>query len=225
MKPSPKRRSWTKKVADITRLQRFQPTLDLLASRWGEAGPLLPGFPLLAQGRPLPVEEIAKATGAEVGEIEAAVDAARCERDAQRRLIDLFGLMLTPTHHRLEIGDKVLFSCCALWAHVIPKLVDSRVWVESVDPRRHELVRLSISHASVESADPPGAAATLALATQETIEADVSRAFCSQVRHFVSRESAEEFAAGLPTCHAVELAELQEAAELLHRAIWSAVEA
>ena len=207
------------------RLQRFQPTLELLASRWGSAGPLLPGFPLLAQGRPLPIEEIAAATGVEVGEIETAVDAARCERDAQGRLIDLYGLTLTPTHHRLEIGPKVLFSCCALWAHVIPKLVDSRVRVESVDPNRHEVVRLSISPAGVESADPSGATATLVVATQEAIDADVCGAFCCQVRHFVSRESAEEFAAGRPTCQAVELSEFQGAAELFHQAIWSAVEA
>lgn len=49
--------------------------------------------------------------------------------------------------------------------------------------------------------------------------------FCCQVHHFVSPGSAEEFAAERPTCDAVELRQLQEAAELLQRAIWSAVEA
>jgi len=206
------------------RLQLFQPTIELLAVRWGSAGPLLPGFALLAQGKPVPVEKIAEASGIEIESVERAVSAARCERDPQGRLIDLYGMTLAPSLHRLEIRDKILFSCCALWAHVIPKLVDATVQVESVDPLRRELVRLSVSPAGVESVDHPGAAATLAVATQEAIDDDVCRAFCCQVRHFVSRESAEEFAAGRPTCHAVELSELQGAAEQLHQAIWSAVE-
>ncbi len=206
------------------RLQLFQPTIELLAVRWGSAGPLLPGFALLAQGMPVRLEEIAKANGTEVDRVERAVSVAHCERDPQGRLIDLYGMTLAPSLHRLEIRDKILFSCCALWAHVIPKLVDATVQVESVDPLRRELVRLSVSPAGVESVDHPGAAATLAVATQEAIDDDVCRAFCCQVRHFVSRESAEEFAAGRPTCHAVELSELQRAAEQLHQAIWSAVE-
>lgn len=209
----------------VAQHQIFQPTIELLADRWGSAGPLLPGFPLLAQGRPVSVEDLAQAAGTEVGKIESAVDAARCERDAKGRLIDLYGMTLTPSVHRLEIDRKILFGCCALWAHVIPKLVDTSVRVESVDPVRHELVRLSVSPKAIESVDPPGAAATLAVATQETIDRDVCGAFCCQVRHFVSRESAEVFAAGRPNCHVVELSELQEAAEQLHRAIWSAVDA
>ncbi|MCP4202670.1 MAG: hypothetical protein GY769_12135 [bacterium] len=205
------------------RIEQYQTTLEILAARWGSAGPLLAGFPLLAQGRPMSVDEIARAAGTERRLVEEAVDAARCKRDAQARLIDLYGMTLTPTLHRLTIDGKVLFSCCALWAHVIPKLVDSKVQVESVDPLRRELVRLSVSPSGVESADPPGVAASLAVATQKAIDANVCAAFCCQVLHFVSRESAEEFAAARPTCHVVELSELQEAADELHRSIWSAI--
>jgi alkylmercury lyase len=207
------------------RIEQYQPTLEILASRWGSAGPLITGFALLAGGRPVAIEELAKASGVEITKIEEAIDAARCERDAHGRLIDLYGLTLTPTRHRLEIGHKILFSCCALWAQVIPKLVDSTVRVESVDPMRQELVRLSISPAGLESMDPPAAAATLAVTTQEAVDQDVSEAWCCQVCYFVSHESAEEFAASRPTCHAVELAEFQKVAEFFHRAIWSAVEA
>ena len=111
-------------------LDVFLPTLERLATRWRSAGPLLPGFALLARGRPVTVEEIAEAAGIDRGEVERSVDAARCERDPQGRLIDLYGLTLTPTIHRLAIDGKVLFSCCALWAHVIPKLVDGTVEVD-----------------------------------------------------------------------------------------------
>ena len=46
-----------------------------------------------------------------------------------------------------------------------------------------------------------------------------------RLAHFVSREGAEEFAAGRSSCHVVELAELREATECFHQAIWSAIEA
>ncbi len=206
------------------RLQPFLSTLERLAGRWGSAGPLLPGFPLLAQGRPVSVEEIAEAADTETRQVEEAVDAARCERDAQGRLIDLYGMTLTPTLHRLTIDSKILFSCCALWAHVIPKLVGATVQVDSVDPLQRELAHLSVSPSGVESANPPGAAATLAVANQEAIDTNVGEAFCHQVRHFVSRESAEAFAAERPTCHAIDVSELQVAAEQLHQSIWSAVD-
>ncbi len=207
------------------RLRPFRPTIELLTERWRNAGPLLRGFPLLARGRPLPVEAIADATGVRVDLVETAVDAAHCERDARGRLIDLYGMSLTPTLHRLEIDGKILFSCCALWAHVIPKLVATTVRVESVDPIRREAIRLSVSAQGIESVELPGSAATLAIATQEAIEADVSDAFCRQVCHFVSRESAEEFAATRSSHYVLELSELQAAADLLHQSIWSALDA
>jgi hypothetical protein len=94
--------------------------------------------------------------------------------------------------------------------------------VESVDPIQREVVQLTLSPAGVESADPPESVATLVVATLEAIDADVGNAFCRRVRHFVSRESALAFAANLSSCHVVELSELQEAADLLHEAIWSA---
>lgn len=122
------------------------------------------------------------------------------------------------------IDGKILFSCCALWAHVIPKLVDATVQVDSVDPMQQELMHLCVSPSGVESANPPGAAATLAVSNQKAIDANVGEAFCHQVRHFVSRESAEAFAAERSTCHAIDISELELAAEHLFRSIWSAVD-
>jgi len=200
----------------------FASTIRLLADRWAGAGMLLSGFALLSRGRPLESEEFAAVSGVPVETLSEALDAARCERDARGRLVDLYGLSLAPTLHRLEIGGRSLFSCCALWAHVIPKLVDRQVTIESIDPVRRSLVRLSVSPQRVESTDPLGAVATIAVATPEAINADVGVAFCSQVRHFESRESAEEFAAERPACQVLTLEELQGAADQLHEAIWSA---
>ncbi|MEE8583407.1 MAG: organomercurial lyase, partial [Acidobacteriota bacterium] len=107
-------------------------TIDLLADRWEGAGPLLACFPLLAQGEPLPIGRIAEAAGVDIQLIEQALRTARCKCDENGCLTDLFGMSLEPTHHRLEIEGRVVFSCCALWAHVIPRLVERWAEVESV---------------------------------------------------------------------------------------------
>lgn len=198
----------------------FGPTIQRLAARWTDADVLLPAFPLLARGKPLEIGDIAETTSISVERVTEALDSGRCERDETGRLIDLYGMTLMPTLHRLEIDGKILFSCCALWAHVIPKLVDQTVKIESIDPYCHELVRLSVSPNGVDSAEPGGAAATMAIAGQEAVDADVCTAFCCHVRHFVSNESAANFAADSPARHVVDLRQLDESANQLYRGIW-----
>ncbi|HSR52932.1 MAG TPA: organomercurial lyase [Acidobacteriota bacterium] len=198
---------------------RIIATLDLLASRWTGAGVLLPCFSLLAQGESLAVSEMAEASGREVSLIEQTLEAARCRFDDDARLIDLFGMTLEPTLHRLEIGGRIVFSCCALWAHVIPRLIERPVSVESVDPASRQVVRLSISPTGITALDPPRALATLAIADSGSIESDVESAFCRHVRHFATLDSAQRFSLVSPARRVVSLGTLDRAAERLHLAI------
>lgn len=200
-------------------VRQFDSTVRCLAERWSGAGLLLPGFPLLARGEPLTVGQIAKAAGVDDHEIGEALRKARCAFNESGCLIDLFGMMLAPTYHRLEIDGKAIFSCCALWAHVIPQLIDRVVLVESVDPRSRELVRLEIAPGKVQSVNPGPALATMAVADAASIEKDVGSAFCSHVRHFAWSGSAREFAAASPSRQIVEIDELHEIAGQLHEAI------
>jgi hypothetical protein len=165
------------------------------------------------------VGQIANAAGVSDYEVEEALGKARCAFNECDRLIELFGMMLAPTYHRLEVDGKAVFSCCALWAHVIPKLVDRVVLVESVDPQSRDIVRLEISPWKVQSINPDTSLATMAVADAASIEQDVGSAFCRQVRHFASSDSAHKFAAGSPSCQVVDVHELHEIAGQLHEAI------
>lgn len=200
-------------------IQRFDATIRCLADRWSGARLLLPGFPLLARGEPVSVGQIASAAGVDDHKIEEALRKARCAFDESGRLIDLFGMMLAPSYHRLEIDGKAVFSCCALWAHAIPKLVDRAVLIESVDPQIREIVRLEIVSGKIHSIDPETAVATMAVADAVSIRQDVGSAFCRHVRHFASSDSAHEFAAASPTCQVVDVHELHEIADQLHARI------
>ncbi len=200
-------------------IRQFDSTIRCLAERWSDAGLLLASFPLLARGEPLTVGQIANAVGVDDHEVEAALSKARCAFNDSGRLIDLFGMRLTPGYHRVEIDGKAVFSCCALWAHVIPKLIDRVVLIESVDPQSRELVRLEIAPGKVQSIDPGTALATMAVADAVSIEQDVGLAFCRHVRHFASSNSAHEFAAGSRSCRVVDIEQLHEIATQLYQAI------
>lgn len=204
-------------------LRSSSATIQHLAVAWREAKVLLPLFPLLTKGEPLEIDRASQATGVSATEIERAAAAGRCKRDSEGRLVDLYGMTLVPTLHRIEVDSRIVYSCCALWAHVIPKLIGQGIEVQSVDPIRRELIRLSIDPTGVEAVEPVGAAATMVISNEEEISDDVRASFCHQVRHFVSPESAREFARESSECEVVELDRFQDAADHLYRAIWSVV--
>lgn len=199
----------------------FTGTIDLLAERWRAAGSLLPGFGMLAEGKPLPIDQLAAETGDEVDRLTELLVSVRSQFDEQGRLVDLFGMTLDPTPHRLEIGSNVVYSCCALWAHVIPKLISRSIAVRSTDPVSDELVALSVSPVGIESLEPVGAAATMAVANARDIAADVGAAFCCHVNHFASGENAEAFAAEHDSRSVVTVDQLHDLGALLYRTIRS----
>ena len=203
------------------RAEQFDTTIAALSRRWSGAGPLLPCFPLLAEGRPLSMGQAAEAAKVSTIEIEQALHKARCTFDHNGDLVDLFGMMLAPTYHRLQIGKRVIFSCCALWAHVIPKLIDQDVLVESIDPNSREIVRLSITPNGIRSVRPAGAMASMAIADPGAIVEDVYAAFCRHVRHLTSSRSAAAFAGESPSRRVIAMEELHELAMQLHEAVWA----
>jgi len=202
----------------------FTETIDLLADRWRAAGSLLPGFGMLAEGRPLAIDQLAAETGVEVDRLTKLLVSVRSQFDEDGRLVDLFGMTLEPTPHRLEIGSNVAFSCCALWAHVIPKLIDRSIGVHSTDPVSEEPVYLRISPEGIESVEPVHAMATMAVAKARDIEADAGAAFCSHVNHFASGENAEAFAAEHDSRSVVTVDQLHDLGALFYRTIRSGLE-
>ena len=59
--------------------------------------------------------------------VEEALQLGRTERDSRGDVIELFGVMLAPTLHRMEVDERVLFSCCPLVAHTVPRLIDKGI--------------------------------------------------------------------------------------------------
>jgi hypothetical protein len=167
------------------------------------------------------VARIAEATGSKPSTVEAALELGRAERDVKGRVVELSGLMFSPTVHRVEVGDVALFSCCALLAQLVPALIERQVRVESVDPVSRRIVRLVITTSGVTEVEPVGAVASLVMTEPSGMAGDVGAYFCRHVHHFASSESASAFVTADSRRYALGIGDLYEAAQMLYRQAWA----
>lgn len=199
--------------------ERVPSTIRELAQRWQDARDLLPGFAMLAEGRPVATQRLARETGLSEDELIEKLEAVRSERDAEGRIVDLFGMTLAPTHHRLTAATGEFYACCALWAHALPRFLDAHVDVLSTDPIDDTIVEIGVSPSGVRSRRPTTAMATVAIASDDEIAADVCDAFCRHVRHFSNPHNARSFGAGNDRRVVVDMDELDALAEKFTRII------
>ena len=203
---------------------KFEGTLEYVETRWRDAdrATLRHAFGMLARGRAVTADCLAERAGVSVAAAGAAMRSAPVGLDAGGALNELFGVMLTPTLHRVEIEGRAIFTCCAAVAHTMPSLVDRPVTVESVDPVSRRLVTLRLSPDSIEDLDPSTAVACCAATPVNPEPADVREAFCCHLKHFADRNSAQEFAALNERRQVIPVAEMHALAHELVSRIWSA---
>jgi len=198
-------------------------TIGHLATRWAEADKriLRHVFPLLAEGRPVPIRRISEATGSTPSLVEAALESGRAERDEEGRVVELAGLMLSPTMHRVMVGDVALFSCCALLAQLVPALIDRPVNVESVDPVSRRVVKLVITPEGVTEVKPKEAVGSFVLTEAQGAAGNVGATFCHHVHHFASSDSAKAFVEADRRRYAIGIRDLYDAAQMLYKEAWA----
>lgn len=153
--------------------------------------------------------------------VEAALALGRAELDVEGRVVELSGLMLSPTMHRVLIGDVALFGCCALLAELVPSLTGRSVVVESIDPVNRHVVRLVINPEGINAVEPEEAVGSFVLTDVREVAADVSANFCRHVYHFTSRASANEFVAADQRRYVLPIGDLNGAAQMLYRQAWA----
>jgi alkylmercury lyase len=205
------------------RRARIAGTIEHIAARWADAdtGLLRQVFPLLAEGRPVPVERIAERAGARSAAVDRALAAGRASRDAAGRVVELSGLTLHPTSHRVDMGNVTLFSCCGLLAHLTPLLLDRPVTLESIDPQTRRAIRLDLTPTRVTAVAPAEAVASFVVTRAGRMMTDVGGEFCGHVHHFADPATAETYASADPRRYVIAIGELRAAAEDLYRRVWS----
>lgn len=202
-------------------LKKFEETIEHLKTRWKDTDRdfLRQLFPLLADGRPISLTHLAEITHKDIATVEQELTKGYTGRDSDGNVIELFGVMHTPTLHRIQLGQVCLFSCCALVAHMVPLLLDQMATIESVDPISHRLVRLHVASSGVQVVDPQ-TVGTLVVTTQEQVLKEVRSAFCEHVCYFPDEGTAEEFIAADSRRYRVDIHQFHEAACKLKSALW-----
>lgn len=149
-------------------------------------------FRLLAEGAPVGVDELGRATGLPPGEVASVLDTwPGIERDEQGNVVG-FGLTLEPTQHVVEIDGTTLYAWCALDTLIFPLLLDRTAHVRSTPPSGGESVELTVDAAGARDVTPAGAVMSL-VHTTGGLGDDVRGRFCCFVHFFSSDEAARDW--------------------------------
>ena len=153
----------------------------------------LAAYRLLARGRPVSTQEIARAAGADAEMVRAAVDAtsrAAAEWDDQGRIVGYAGLTLLPTRHRITVDGQTLYTWCAFDSLFVPEILAKAVRVASACPSTGAEIRLAIAPDRLDRVEPQTAVVSFVTPDKARCEADIRGAFCQHVNFFSTSEAA-----------------------------------
>jgi alkylmercury lyase len=198
-------------------------TIEHLAARWAGSDTRLirKAFPLLAEGRPVSVNRLAREAGMTTTSVAKALDTVGVDLGGNGDITGIFGITLAKSPHRINFGESVLFTCCALAAHVVPCLLEREVEIHSEDPVTRNRIRITIASDGLKAAEPDTTVASMIVTDERAVREDVPISLCQHVRHFKSSETADAFAASDTRRYVITLAELEAAARGVQTAIWS----
>ena len=151
-----------------------------------------PTVDLLARGKPVTPEEIAAvASRKSPEEVRAALEQfPSAEWDEQGWVVGL-GLTLRLTPHRFEVeGRSTLFAWCALDALLFPVLLGRPARIESPCRSTGEPVRIEVTPAGIEAAEPSSAEVSIIAARDLASFRSVG---CNNTHFFSSPEAASRW--------------------------------
>ena len=198
-------------------------TIEHLTARWARAdtATLKHVFPLLGEGRPVSLDRLAESSGTTSELAAQAVASGRVTLDGNGDIIELFGVTLSSTPRHIRADVLSLFSCCALVAHVVPRLLGRTVRVRSQDPITGDHVELEVAPDGLRQFQPDTSMASMIATDERTIYQDTPVHFCQHVNHFVSRKSADQFVADRPGRYVLTIRDIDIAAQHVYSSIWS----
>ena len=153
----------------------------------GEQRLALTMYRLLAEGRPVTPASLADAAGE--GGIRGLLEPRfGAELDPDGSVVAFWGLSLSQTRHRLDIGGRRLYAWCAWDALFLPALVNETLAVESACPTTGDRITLTVAPDGVRRVQP--AAAVLSMRQPDAgFSADTRASFCRHVHFFASEDA------------------------------------
>ena len=149
---------------------------------------------LLAEARPVSPEQIAEALCIPREEVKAIFrESPAVELDGEGNVVGCFGLSLTPTPHHFRLGQREMFTWCALDALFLPIVLNQSARVESSCVVTGARVQVAVSPDGIEEVEPAGAVMAIIVPEAAEVCCNVRRAFCDNVHFFSSSEVASQW--------------------------------
>ena len=178
----------------------------------------------LARGVPASLGEIAADVGGKVEEVQRILgDWIGVYTNEEKCVIGFWGLAIPKTKHPFELDGARLHTWCAWDALFLPELLGKTARVESACAMSGQSVRLTVSPAAVESADPAPLFVSFVAPEASRFEGDILERFCHYVHFFRSRDDGEAWIAKTPGTFLLTLDEAVELARLKNHAQFGAL--
>ena len=166
---------------------------------------------LLQHGKPVAPEELASATGLDVGVAAKLARRLGAEFDDEGNLVG-WGLTLVPTPHKYRANGHDLYAWCAADTISFPSILNHTAVIESPDPISGEIVRLTVTPDGVEGLNPSSAVVSWSLDSDLD---NIRGSFCDLTHYFASQETATEYVSKRPGLVIVPVDSVFEAASML----------
>ncbi len=148
----------------------------------------------LAQGEPVPLEDLATALDLRMPEVKALLQSEQLKGWVfydQDRIIGFRGLAVREMPHRFVVRGRTLYTWCAIDSLFIPEILGQTAQVESRDPKTGTLIRLTVTPDGVQDAQPADTVMSILLGDPEVVKTNPTKVMASFCHHIFFLESPE----------------------------------
>ncbi len=149
----------------------------------------------LAQGEPVPLEDLATALDLPMPEVKALLQGEQLKGwafyDDQDRIIGFRGLAVRKMPHRFVVDGRTLYTWCAIDSLFIPEILGQTAQVESRDPNTGAVIRLTVTPDGVQDAQPADTVMSILLGDPEVVTTNPTKVMASFCHHIFFLESPE----------------------------------
>ncbi len=148
----------------------------------------------LAQGEPVPLEDLATALDLRMPEVKALLQSEQLKGWVfydQDRIIGFRGLAVREMPHRFVVDGRTLYTWCAIDSLFIPEILGQTAQVESRDPKTGTLIRLTVTPDGVQDAQPADTVMSILLGDPEVVKTNPTKVMASFCHHIFFLESPE----------------------------------
>ena len=151
-------------------------------------------YRLLAEGKPVPPEKIAKAVNLSNEAVRIILTRwSGVYYDNEGRIVGYWGLSIPKMSHRFKVNGRTLYTWCAWDSLFIPQILERTALVESTCPVTGKKIHLKAAPDEIKELNPVDAVMSFVTPEASRIRENVILNFCHYVHFFSSRKAGSKW--------------------------------